>query len=527
METTAVPARQTTETVAVPAPEAEITGPTSGQAHEPATSAPSNSLAMPATSEQPDNFAPQYTDVWQRLNSELSLPRHLDNRTVKAKLAWFARNQKYLDRVAARATPYLFHIVEEVEKRNLPMELALLPIVESAFHPFAYSPSNASGIWQFIPGTGRIYGLKQNWWYDGRRDIVAATRAALDYLEKLNKQFNGDWLLALAAYNTGENNVARAIQRNRKKGKKTDFFSLRLPRETRGYVPSLLAVTELVANPKKHGVTWTPITNEPYFAQVDTGSQIDLATAAKLANLSMDELYTLNPGFNRWATDPDGPHRLLVPVAGEKSFLQGLGRLSETERINWERHIIRPNETLGGIAARHRTSVTTLKKINNLRSNLIRAGGDLLIPVAKESNKHYSLSLDNRRLRGLKRAGDGNKYIYTVKRGDTLWDIGRQYGVSVNQLASWNGISSRKFLRPRQKLNLWLPGGNEKSAGSSVDARQTGKGPFYYTVKKGDSLWLIAKKFNVTVEQLLAWNKVRKNSFLHPNQKLIVQSVGT
>lgn len=458
-------------------------------------------------------------DIWRKLSSQLFLPRHLTHRSVKSRLVWYAKKQAYLDRVAERATPYLFHIVSELEKRDMPMELALLPIVESAFQPFAYSPSHASGIWQFIPSTGRIYGLKQNWWYDGRRDIVAATTAALNYLEKLHRQFDGDWLLALASYNTGERNVARAIRRNKKKGKETDFFSLRLPRETRGYVPSLLAVAELVANPEKHGVSWTPIKNEPYFAEVDSGGQIDLAVAAELANLDMDEIYKLNPAYNRWATDPKGPHRLLVPVAVETAFLEKLDELPESERASWKRHIIKRGETLGKIAARHRTSVATLKKTNNLRGNLIRTGHSLLIPVARKPGKHYTLSLDNRRLRGLKSAGDGRKYIYTVRRGDTLWDIGRQYGVSVRQLAGWNGISSKKYLRPGQKLNLWLGDDQEKLADANAKTEQ---GAVAYRVKKGDSLWLIAKKFNVTVKQLLAWNNLRKNSFLRPNQTLRV-----
>ena len=461
-------------------------------------------------------------DIWRKLSRQLFLPRHLSHRSVNSRLAWYAKKQAYLDRVAERATPYLFHIVGEIEKRDMPMELALLPIVESAFQPFAYSPSHASGIWQFIPSTGRIYGLKQNWWYDGRRDIVAATTAALNYLEKLHRQFDGDWLLALAAYNTGERNVARAIRRNKKKGKKTDFFSLRLPRETRGYVPSLLAVAELVANPEQHGVSWTPIKNEPYFAEVDSEGQIDLAVAAELANLNMDEIYKLNPAYNRWATDPKGPHRLLVPVAMETAFLEKLAELPDSERASWKRHIIKRGETLGKIAARHRTSVATLKKTNNLRGNLIRTGHSLLIPVARKPGKHYTLSMDNRRLRGLKSAGDGRKYIYTVRRGDTLWDIGRQYGVSVRQLAGWNGISSKRYLRPGQKLNLWLGDEQEKLANSEAE-----QGAVAYTVKKGDSLWLIAKKFNVTVKELLAWNNLRKSSFLKPNQKLRVsQSLG-
>ena len=476
-----------------------------------------------ADSELPQPSA-QHVDIWKKIGANLTLPRHMEHRSVKGRLAWYAKNQEYLDRVIARSKPYLYHVVKEVESRGMPLELALLPIVESAFHPFAYSRSHASGIWQFIPSTGKIFGLKQNWWYDGRRDIVAATRGALDYLEKLNRDFEGDWLLALAAYNTGERNVARAIRRNRNAGKKTDFFSLRLPRETKGYVPSLLAVAELVANPEQHGIVWQPVADQPYFAQVDTGGQIDLAVAAQLAGMKMDELYTLNPGFNRWATDPKGPHRLLLPAGKEKSFLEKLAGLTPQERVNWNSHEIKKGETLAGIAARYRTSVASLKSLNNLRSNTIHQGATLQVPVPMEALKHYTLSVDGRLRRGLKDAGDGKKFIYTVKRGDTLWDIGRHYGVSVKQLTNWNGISRRRILRPGQKLNLWFADSGKKV---EVNSGQPADDPFHYTVKKGDSLWSIAKKFNVTIKQLLAWNNLRRNKFLYPNQKITVYQSAT
>ncbi len=464
-------------------------------------------------------------DLWEKIGANLNLPRYLDRKAVKGRLAWYAKNQEYLDRVVERSRPYLYHIVNEVEKRGMPLELALLPIVESAFHPFAYSRSHASGIWQFIPSTGKIFGLKQNWWYDGRRDIVEATRAALDYMEKLNRDFDGDWMHALAAYNTGERNVARAIRRNSNAGKPTDFFSLRLPRETRGYVPSLLAVAELVANPEQHGVSWLPTPDQQYFAQVDTGEQIDLAVAAELAGVNMDELYTLNPGFNRWATDPDGPHRLLVPVAVKDTFEEKLAGLSSEQRINRDEHKVKTGETLDGIAKRYRLSVASLKSINKLRSDIIHTGDTLQVPIPKEAAKHYTLSVEGRRMRGLRDTGDGEKFIYTVKRGDTLWDIGRYYGFSIKQLTEWNGISRRQYLRPGQKLTLWFAESGEKKTAAMI-AKQT-TDPFHYTVKKGDSLWSIAKKFDVTIKQLLAWNNLRKNKFLYPNQKITVYPSGS
>ncbi len=484
----------------------------------------SKSNSYPATTEENEQLISQETDVWERIGSNLILTRNISEKTTASKLAWFARNQAYLDRVSGRAEPYLHYIVEELEKRNMPLDLALLPIVESAYNPFAYSRSRASGIWQFIPGTGRLYGLKQNWWYDGRRDIIAATDAALNYLQKLHQEFDRDWLLALAAYNSGEGNVGRAIRRNKKAGKPIDFFSLKLPRETRGYVPSLLAVAEIVANPNKYKIALKPINNIQHFKQVDIGSQIDLATAAELSELSIEELYTLNPGFNRWATDPNGPHQLLIPIKKAAAFENKLASLSSDKRIKWQQHKIKKGESLGRIATRYRTDVSTLKQINRLKGNTIRTGRSLLIPTAQKPLKHYSLSLDSRRYKGLKRSGDGQRYVYTIKRGDNLWDIGRHYGISVKQLSAWNGISSKSILRPGKKLEIWVEEETDKTAKViPVVSKKTVNDDSQhvsYTVVEGDSLWLISQRYAVSVKQIKKWNSLAKNRYIKPGQIL-------
>jgi membrane-bound lytic murein transglycosylase D len=468
-------------------------------------------------------------DIWKKIRNNLQLDRHLNNKSVKERIAWYARNQEYLNRVAQRATPYIYHIVQELEKNNMPLDLALLPVVESAYQPFAYSRSHASGIWQFIPGTGKMYGLKQNWWYDGRRDIVAATKAALAYLEKLNKQFHGDWQHALASYNSGERNVERSIKRNIAANKETDFFSLRLPRETRGYIPSLLAIAEIVAAPEKYGIKLTPIPNEPYFEKIDISGQLDLSTAAELMGLSMDELYTLNPGFNRWATDPEGPHYLLVPINKKQHFVTGLSTIPTEQRMSWKQHIIKSGESLSQIAEKYKTSVTTIRETNKIRGNLIRAGHSLVIPTSKEPGKFYTLSLENRWLGGLKREGNGDKYIYTVRKGDSLWIIGRRYDVTINQLCDWNGIKSRSLLRPGQKITLWVPTPGEKSSEDAAtntlvktNYSRNEEGHIRYTVKKGDSLWLISRNFGVTIGQLQEWNKLPNGKHLQPGQTLVL-----
>ena len=229
-----------------------------------------------------------YGDAWQRVSKQLSMSVP-DNRRVRAQKSWYVNHPSYLTRVTRRAEPYLYFIVDELEKRNLPLELALLPIVESAYDPFAYSHGRASGMWQFIPGTGKGYGLAQNWWYDGRRDVFLSTHAALDYLSYLNKRFKGDWLLALAAYNSGQGNVSKAIRKNKKKGKPTDFWSLKLPRETKAYVPKLLALAEILRTRKEANIPWSIVKNQPYFVRIPTEVQIDLSLAADLGEQSMQD----------------------------------------------------------------------------------------------------------------------------------------------------------------------------------------------------------------------------------------------
>ncbi len=457
-------------------------------------------------------------DLWDRLRESFRLQGH-NHPKIQPYLDWYARNQGYLDRVAERARPFLFDIVQEVERRGMPGEIALLPVVESAFQPFAYSAGRAAGIWQFIPGTGRRYGLKQNWWYDGRRDVRAATRAALDYLENLNKQFDGDWLLALAAYNSGEGRVHRAMKANRKKGKPTDFWSLSLPEETRGYVPKLLAISTLVEAPERFGVRLLSLPNQPQLAEVDTGSQIDLALAAELAGLSIEEIYRLNPAYNRWATAPDGPHRLLLPIDRAESFRDGLAKLGSRGRVRWERHRIKPGENLGSIARRYQTSVALLQEVNQIRGQWIRAGDSLMIPVATRHLRHY-LSEDRRKQAIQDTQRRGNKVKYTVRPGDTWWGLSRRHGVGTKELARWNGMSPRDPLFPGQQLVIWSKRG--KAAKTNFTAALDGARhqKIHYRVRKGDSLARIAQRFKVTVAKLRRWNALPKGKYLQPGQRL-------
>ncbi len=457
-------------------------------------------------------------DLWERLRTSFALSGH-DNPGIRPYLEWYARNQSYLDRVVARARPFLFDIVEQVEQRGMPGEIALLPVVESAFQPFAYSPGRAAGIWQFIPATGRRYGLKQNWWYDGRRDVHAATRAALDYLQRLNRQFDGDWLLALAAYNSGEGRVMRAMRKNRKRGKPTDFWSLDLPDETRGYVPKLLAISAIVEDPRRYGARLTRIANAPQLERVAIGSQIDLALVADLADMEIAEVYRLNPAFNRWATAPDGPHTLWLPIDRAETFAQRLAKLGKRERIRWQRHRIRNGENLGSIARRYQTSVDLLQEVNNLDGKWIRAGDNLIIPVATKDLSHY-LSEDRRRRAIQNTRRRGQKLDYTVRPGDTWWDLSRKHGVSTVKLARWNGMSPRDPLFPGQRLVIWSKKGAGLQTSLAAPPSSARRQKIHYRVRQGDSLARIAKRFRVTIAKLRRWNHLPKGKYLQPGQRL-------
>lgn len=460
------------------------------------------------------------TDLWQRIRDGFVLDHRLDQPRVKAEFDWYRRHPDYLDRVATRASRHLYHIVEAIEERGLPMEFALLPIVESAFDPFAYSHGRASGLWQFIPGTGRRYGLKIDYWYDGRRDVPEATRAALDYLEALYTYLGDDWLLALAAYNSGEGNVSRSVRKNTRAGKDTDFWSLSLLAETRAYVPRLLAISALIADPGKYNIELKSIANEPYWKDVDIGSQLDLARASELAGISMEELYLLNPAFNKWSTHPEGPHRLLVPVGKAEAFQSALAALPAEERLSWTRHAIKPGENLGSIASRYNTSVETLRTANNIRGNMIRAGDSLLIPVASRASDEYGLS-ETERLKSTQASATeklGTPVRYVVKPGDSLWHLSRRFGVSTRKLAKWNAMAPTDLLMPGTELAIFT--GAEVQV-TSIPAENQVIRKVNYRVRNGESLSVIANKFNLPMSSVRKWNKeVASRKYLQPGDRI-------
>ena len=497
---------------------------------------PSNELQSKVNSElrelrknEPKNDS--NANLLDRVRSNFKLDLKLENRRITNQLNWYIKNPNYLDRTFKRSARYMHYIVEEILKRDLPMELALLPFVESAYDPFAYSHGRASGLWQFIPGTGKIYGLYQSWWYDGRRDVPASTKAALDYLSYLNKRFDGDWLHALAAYNSGSGRVGKAIKRNKKLGKKTDFWSLKLPRETKAYVPKLLALSKLVLDPAHYKSSLPPIPDRPYFKIVDTGAQIDLAQAASLAEIDINEIYKLNPGFNQWASSPLGPHRLLIPVENADLFARKLKTLPPKKRLNWNRYSVRNGDSLSVIARKFNTTPKLIKQVNHLNSNMIRVKQKLLIPIASKGKSYYDLSQQNRlsnKQSNLKGSKGSTKIYYTVASGDTMWDLALAHKVGVRSLAKWNGMAPTDVLRPGKKLLIW----SKANKSSTTPTAQKLPNPFAkkrdmikrigYRVRKGDSLAKIANKFSVSINNLIVWNKLNKKKYLQPGQKLTI-----
>ncbi|AUI68212.1 transglycosylase SLT domain-containing protein [Beggiatoa leptomitoformis] len=419
-------------------------------------------------------------DLWNRVRAGYRLGT-MDNVAIREALTKYQKSPRYFNQFTSNAEPYLYYIVEELEYRGMPLELALLPAIESSFEPTLVSSERASGIWQFIPSTAKNIGLRLDNWYDGRRDIIESTQAALDYLQELHDQFDDDWLLALAAYNYGQGNIKKAIQRNRQAGKLTDYWSLDLPAETRAFVPRLLAIARIVATPEKYGVKLYAIPNKTYFEQIDVGQQIDISTAAQLVGLSTSTLKRLNPAYSNAVTAPDGPHYLTLPVGKASVFKENLSQLAENQSLVTHEftasaltlnpqlldkpvqiHQVKRGESLGKIAQRYDTTADTLRQLNQLSSKpRLRAGQKLRVPIEKavtpletliaKSTTHATTA------KGKATSNLRQRITYTVKAGDSPTTIARRYSVSVADINQWNKLKKGK-LKQGQKLVIWQDG---------------------------------------------------------------------
>lgn len=501
------------------------------------------------------------TDLWDRIRMGFGMDT-LDTPLVETHVNWYAQRPDYVRRTVERSRRYLYHILGEVEKRGMPTEIALLPMVESAFNPMAYSTSHASGIWQFIPSTGKDFGLKQTGWYDGRRDIIAATDAALDYLTKLHNQF-GTWELALAAYNCGEGCVARAIAKNQAQGLPTDYLSLNLPTETRHYVPKLLAVKQIIADPASVGLNLDRIPDQAYFTTVTLNKPIDVSLAAKLANMPVNEFVSLNPAYNKPVVRSDTPAQLLLPVDKVDTFSNNLQNY-DRPLVTWQVYAAKIGERASTIAKKFDVTVAWLKEHNPIqlsRKGKLTSNHALLVPLKgnsdntlsatpsptittnkialADSSPNQTATSDVPTRDALIKAAKSEpahqgkipKKI-TVKKGDTLYSLAERYQITPHELAQWNKIKPNQ-LKLGQKLSVVAPNddheinnkhGLDDKPSKANKKRVKQEKIKQYLVKKGDTLSSIALKNDVTVDDIQHWNKLKHHNTLKPGSKLVLKS---
>ena len=407
--------------------------------------------ATPSLPSPLDKLSPEDpTDVWERLRNGFTLTVNYGHPSVARQLNRYHQQQDYFDLVRDRAQPFLFEVIEQVEQRGLPLELALIPFVESAFNPDAYSHRNAAGLWQFVSATGRSYGLEQTWWIDERRDPMKATRAALDYLESLYAEFDQDWLLALAAYNTGSGNVRRALRKQKKITNDqgySRFWELKLSGETRDHIPRILALALVVEKPKEHGIELLPIANKKYLYPVTLSAQIDLSLAAHLADIDLNTLKSLNPQYRQWATPPDDSRELYLPEEESARLSKVLLTIDESTLITFDRYSIKSGDTLGAIARKFGTRVDVLQRANSLNGSRIIAGESLLVPRGEVSD----FSPPNIKNNDVSKIAPPS---YTVRRGDNLWSIARRYNLYSADIVRLNNLSDGEVLQPGQRLLL-------------------------------------------------------------------------
>ena len=447
-------------------------------------------------------------DIWSEIRKSFQL-ENFESDLVKRHEEQFTRYPKNFERILERAKVYLPYIFEQTQRYNMPSEVVLLPLIESGYNPRIYSTRGAAGLWQFMPATGRNYGLKQDWWYEGRRDITYSTQAALKHLRDLNEMFDGDWPLTFAAYNVGYNGMNRAINANKRRNKPTDLKSLKLNSETRNFYPKLIAVKNIIQNPNDYGVKLPEVTTKSPFEIVEFDFQIDLAVLSEAIQVDSLQLALLNPGLRRYATPPDGPFRILVPAE----------KLSET--VDWKRslrpseaivarseHRVRAGDTLSEIAEFYGVSIASIKVINAKSSNLIKIGEILRIPSHRGASEGLS-------------GHQGVETVHQVVANDSLSEIAQAYNVELSELRAINGLSAKSdLIRIGQQLRIpdssHSISNNPTVTASSHDLRSR----VQHSVRKGESLWTIARRYGVRVIDIVNWNKISRSAHIYPGQKL-------
>jgi membrane-bound lytic murein transglycosylase D len=445
------------------------------------------------------NQLPRYNnDFWQEIRYNFTIKKQ-ENNAISKQLKQYIANKKSFEKSLKDASPYMFFIKEEIKKEKLPMELILLPMVESEYKPFAHSWAGASGIWQMMPGTASGLNLKINWWIDERRSITKSTKAALHYLKYLNDFFNNNWLLAIAGYDSGAGTVQKAI----KKANHKDFWQLPLPRETQNYLPKLFALKEIIQNPEKYGITLPKIPNKPYFISTHTSKQIPIQKIAQTINISTKQMYNLNPQYRRWSTAPKSNNNLLIPIEKASIFHKKITTIKQHKTTNLKKYKIKPGDSINLIAKKNDIKVSHLLEINKLKSTLIKKGHYLLLP-----SNHLKINGLNRE-KTIKIRGDNlpgpKRLTYIVKKHDTIKSIAKKFNIAPRELKYWNQLKTK--LKSGSKLTVW---------------KNPNKTPKKYTVKKRDNLLKISKKYKISVKSIKRKNHL-KNNIIKLNQELILR----
>jgi len=449
-----------------------------------------------------------YSSIYDKVRSGFCLDTVYSSR-VNKEIEWFMDNKDFIYRSFDRARPFLYHVILELEKNNLPFELALLPVVESGYQPYAYSPSKAAGIWQFIPPTAREYGLKKNWWYDGRRDIFASTRAASHFLKDMKRHFKGDWLLAIASYNTGAGNVGKSIKKaNYVLGDKT-FWDLDLPRETEIYVPKLIALRDIMANPRAYGIRLPALPNKPLTKFVNIKYPIDFYTISVLSGVDEETIHKLNPGFSAWYFLPTMQKRLLLPIKNADKFSKRYAKLINLIYDN-QIHLVKKGDTLSRISRKYNVSIKSIKVLNNLKSDLIKIDQKLRLPIEGVVGDKNQISIAGK---NYKIKDEIVFYNHKVKRYDNWYKIARKYNTNLKTLLAWNNANKKTKLKVGQLIKIQM-----KSPILSSEQKKR----LRYVVDLGDTVKNIALGFDITQQELLKENNIKSSRSLRAGTNLII-----
>ena len=443
---------------------------------------------------------PTYENVWDRITAASSNDQeHLDEKTLVYINAYLS-NPNQLDKLLEKGRYFIYFVLEELERYRLPPELALLPYIESNYDPFSISASGAMGIWQFMPATARIYGLKDTWWYEQRHDPLASSKAAVRYLAYLHNRFNKEITYTLAAYNGGPTLLEKQIKLNKKLGKPTNYKNLKLPKQTKEYVPKFKAILELVLNAEKYGINLPNFPNKKVLGNIELNGQVEILAFSEFAGLKPEFVYKLNAGYTKWASPPGDKTTFNIPIELEEVLNLKKDKFIKTNQINWVTHKVSRGDSLWKIAEEFDTEVNVLKKVNYLASNVLNLNQELLIPLSNDQNQTFI-----------------PYQAHIISEGDTLWNLGIQYKISPAEIAKNNGLRMNSTLTIGKELNI----GN-KNIYRTINSK---KRTILYSVKQGDSLYRIADIFNIEISDIKDINELPNNE-IKPGQvlKIIIKA---